>query len=154
MKKIRVESKKYGILDILVDNDDYEKLQKNFNNLKWSITKNHNGLYAQKRVNKKNIYLHRYIMNNPNGIVDHKNLNTLDNRKSNLRITTNSNNLRNGNIRKNNKTGIKGVYYDKIRNKYIANIKVNYKTIFLGRFKTLEEAIKIRKQAELKYWEI
>ena len=154
MKKIRINSKKYGILEILLDDEDYNKIQKDFNNLNWSITKNHNGLYAQKRVNKKNIYLHRYIMNNPNGIVDHINHNTLDNRKENLRITNNSNNLRNGNIRKNNKSGINGVYYDKKRNKYSASIKVNYKNIFLGRFKTLEEAIKIRKQAELKYWEI
>lgn len=154
MKKIRINSKKYGILEILLDDEDYNKIQKDFNNLNWSITKNHNGLYAQKRVNKKNIYLHRYIMNNPNGIVDHINHNTLDNRKENLRITNNANNLRNGNIRKNNKSGINGVYYDKKRNKYSASIKVNYKNIFLGRFKTLEEAIKIRKQAELKYWEI
>jgi hypothetical protein len=154
MKKIRINSKKYGILEILLDDEDYNKIQKDFNNLNWSITKNHNDLYAQKRVNKKNIYLHRYIMNNPNGIVDHINHNTLDNRKENLRITNNANNLRNGNIRKNNKTGVNGVYYDKERNKYIASIKVNYKKIFLGRFKTLEEAIKIRKQAELKYWEI
>ena len=66
MKKIRINSKKYGILEILLDDEDYNKIQKDFNNLNWSITKNHNGLYAQKRVNKKNIYLHRYIMNNPN----------------------------------------------------------------------------------------
>jgi hypothetical protein len=148
MQEIVVDSKKYGKMTILVDDDDYVKMQKDFVNMKWSITKNHNGFYAQKRVNKKNIYLHRYIMNFPNGYVDHFNRNTLDNRKENLRVTTNANNLRNGNIRKNNKTGVRGVYYDKNRKKFVASIKVNYKTIHLGRFKTLEEAKQKRLEAE------
>ena len=152
IKELIINSKKYGELKVLLDDEDYEKISKDFNNLNWSVTKNHKGLYAQKRVNKKNIYLHRYIMNNPSGIVDHINNNTLDNRKSNLRVTTNANNLRNGTIRINNKTGVKGVSFDKSRNKYVAKIKVNYKTIFLGRFKTLEEAKKVRRIAEIKYW--
>ncbi len=152
IKELIINSKKYGELKVLLDDEDYEKISKDFNNLNWSVTKNHKGLYAQKRVNKKNIYLHRYIMNNPSGIVDHINNNTLDNRKSNLRVTTNANNLRNGTIRINNKTGVKGVSFDKSRNKYVANIKVNYKTISLGRFKTLEEAKQVRKSAEIKYW--
>ena len=153
-KEIDIYSKKYGNLKVLLDDDDYEKIKNNFNNMKWSITKNHKGLYVQKRVNGKNIYLHRYIMNNPDGIVDHINHNTLDNRKNNLRITNNANNLRNGTLRTNNKTGINGVYYDRIRNKYLVKIKVNYKTIYLGRYNTLEEAKKVRKKAEIKYWAV
>ena len=86
--------------------------------------------------------------------VDHMNHNTLDNRKQNLRITNNADNLRNGEIRVNNKTGVKGVYFDNKRNKYVANIKVNYKGIFLGRFDTLEEATQVRKEAEIKYWAV
>ena len=132
---------------------DYEKLKNSFNNLKWSITKNRDKLYVQKRVNGKNIYLHRFITNCPIGkYVDHINHNTLDNRKENLRITNNADNLRNGTIRNNNTTGTNGVYYDKSRNKYVAHIKVNYKTKFLGRFDTLKDAIKKRKEAELIYW--
>lgn len=152
IKELIINSKKYGIHKVLLDNEDYEKISNEFNNLKWCISKNRKGLYAQKRVNNKNVYLHRYIMNNPDGIVDHINNNTLDNRKCNLRITNNANNLRNGTIRKNNKTGIKGISYDKNRNKYVATIKVNYKTIYLGRYKTLEEAKQVRKNAEIKYW--
>ena len=122
--------------------------------MKWCVTKNRKGLYAQKRVNKNKIYLHRYILNNPEGVVDHINHNTLDNRKENLRITTNANNLRNGTLRNNNKTGIIGVYYSKKRKKYVATIKVNYKSIYLGRFNTLEEAKEKRKSAEIKYWAV
>ena len=155
MKILRIDSPKYGLINILLDDEDYKKIEKDFNNLNWTITKNRNKFYVQKRVNGKNIYLHRYIMNCPKGkYVDHKNHNTLDNRKQNLRITNNADNLRNGEIRINNKTGVKGVYFDNKRNKYVANIKVNYKGIFLGRFDTLEEAQKIRKEAEIKYWAV
>lgn len=136
----------------MLDDEDYEKIQKNFKNMKWCVTKNHKGLYAQKRTDKGKIYLHRYILNNPKGIVDHINHNTLDNRKENLRITNNADNLRNGTIRTNNSSGINGVYLDKKRNKYVAIIKVNYKTINLGRYDSLEEAKNVRKSAEMKYW--
>lgn len=155
MKILRIDSPKYGLINILLDDEDYKKIEKDFNNLSWTITKNRNKFYVQKRVNGKNIYLHRYIMNCPKGkYVDHKNHNTLDNRKQNLRITNNADNLRNGEIRVNNKTGVKGVYFDNKRNKYVANIKVNYKGIFLGRFDTLEEATQVRKEAEIKYWAV
>ena len=152
IKELEIHSKKYGNLKVLLDDDDYERIQKDFNNMKWCVSKCRHGLYAQKRVNKKNIYLHRYIMGNPKGIIDHINHNTLDNRKSNLRTTTNANNLRNGTLRPNNKTGVNGVYFDKRRNKYVARIKVNYKDIFIGRYDTLEEAKENRKNAEIKYW--
>ena len=153
MKKLRINSKKYGLLEILLDDEDYDRLENDFPNMNWAITKNRNKLYAEKRVNKKNVYLHRYIMNCPKGkYVDHINHNTLDNRKENLRITNNADNLRNGQLRLNNTTGINGVYYDKTRKKYVAKIKVNYKTINLGRYNTLEEATQKRKEAEVKYW--
>lgn len=122
--------------------------------MKWCVSKNHKGLYVQKRTNKGKIYLHRYIMNNANGIVDHINNNTLDNRKCNLRITTTADNLRNGTLRVNNKTGVKGVYYDKKMKKYVASIKVKYKNIYIGRYNTLEEAKIEREKAEVKYWAV
>lgn len=53
--------------------------------------------------------------------------------------------------RRDNKIGIKGVYYDKTRNKYTAEIKLNGEHIHLGRFSVLEEAIAARKNAEMKY---
>lgn len=153
MKILRINSKKYGLLEILLDDEDYDRLENDFPNMNWTITKNRNKLYAEKRVNKKNVYLHRYIMNCPKGkYVDHINHNTLDNRKENLRITNNADNLRNGQLRPNNTTGINGVYYDKTRKKYVARIRVNYKIIHLGRFNTLKEATQKRKEAEVKYW--
>jgi hypothetical protein len=151
MKTLIINSKKHGIFEILLDDEDYEYVSKLGN---WQITKNRDKFYAQKRINKKIVYLHKFIMKCDNGYVDHINHNTLDNQKSNLRITSNANNLRNGTLRKNNKTGVNGVHYDAIRKKYVARIKVNYKTISLGRYNTIEEATQARKEAEVKYWAV
>ncbi|MDD9147811.1 hypothetical protein OYT88_04510 [Sporolactobacillus sp. CQH2019] len=54
--------------------------------------------------------------------------------------------------RKDNKTGIKGVCYRQKINKYAAYIGVNGKQIQLGQFKNIDDAIKVRKVAEEKYY--
>lgn len=56
----------------------------------------------------------------------------------------------NGNINKNNKSGIRGVCYDKSRNKWKATITFKRKTYNLGRFDTIGEAEKVRNEAERK----
>ena len=50
-----------------------------------------------------------------------------------------------------NTTGVTGVFYHKVRRKYVAQIMVDGKLIYLGIFATLEEATKARKDAEIKY---
>lgn len=52
---------------------------------------------------------------------------------------------------RNNKTGVVGVYFSTEKNKYIASICVDYKSIYLGEFKSLEGAAEARRQAEKKY---
>ena len=54
-------------------------------------------------------------------------------------------------LNKNNKTGVKGVF-DLKNGRYVSYITINKKTIWLGRFDTLEEAKTSRKLAEQKYW--
>ena len=58
----------------------------------------------------------------------------------------------NQNKRSNNTSGYTGVLWDKAKNKWMARIKVNYKQIFLGYYDTLEKAIEVRKEAEIKYF--
>lgn len=85
--------------------------------------------------------MHRLLMTSPTGtMVDHINGNGLDNRKENLRVVTNSQNLMNRGKNKNNTSGYKGVLWDKVRNKWIALIGFNNKNIYLGRFFTKNEA--------------
>lgn len=74
--------------------------------------------------------------------VDHISGDTLDNRRSNLRICTNSENAMNRSLQKNNTTGFKGVVFIKNngRPRYAANIRANGKTIYLGSRRTAKEA--------------
>jgi len=155
MKKINFTSKTNGSFTVIVDDIDYIRM-KNLKTMKWSVVKKRNNLiYFQKRLpGNKLVELHRWIMQPEDGkYVDHINKNTLDNRRQNLRICTNSANLRNSHLNFNNKSGHNGIYFDKSRNKWLAQIKVNYKQIFLGRFKDKNRAILARKKAEKKYWD-
>lgn len=69
----------------------------------------------------------------------------------NLRIDDVYTPLLKSKIRSDNSTGVKGVYYEKRSGKYIANIGIKRRIIYLGRFDTLEEATRARKIAENKY---
>jgi hypothetical protein len=152
MKIYQIKSKTFGLHNVLLDNADFELIIKLGG--KWCLAKKRGMFYPQKRINHKIIEMHRYILNPPKDkYVDHINSDTLDNRRNNLRICSNGANLRNGRIRKNNKSGFSGVTWDKSRNKWQVRIKVNYKTIHLGRFDSFEQAVKIRKEASKVYWE-
>ena len=85
-------------------------------------------------------------------IIDHINRDKLDNRKCNLRISDKTGNNRNVGLQKNNTSGITGVGWNRQMNKWIAQITVNYKTIYLGSFNDKEDAIKCRLTAEKKYF--
>lgn len=160
MKILKIQSKRNGNFDVIVDDEIYERLKTEFKNLKWCVRKctgRRDLFYFQKRIGKRKlIELHRWIMDFPEkgNYIDHINQNTLDNRKENLRIVSNSDNLKNARLRIDNKSGCKGVIFDKSRNKWSAKIKCNYKTIHLGRFNNYDDAVKARKEAEIKYWGI
>ncbi len=58
----------------------------------------------------------------------------------------------NGRLPKNNKSGHKGVFWKSRESKWCSVIGVNGKTITLGRYKILEDAVEARKAAEIKYY--
>ena len=127
----------------IIDIEDVDKV--NFTS--WYLDKNGYVISKCKKTGNKGLYLHRFIMNCPEDmVVDHINHNTLDNRKTNLRICTQHENTfnkkENGNDR--------GVFLR--GNKWVAQISYNYKNIYLGQFDTYEEALKVRKEAEIKYF--
>ena len=97
--------------------------------------------------------LHRYIVNpSEDMVVDHINRNPLDNRRDNLRVCTQHENIFNTSMQCNNTSGVIGVTWDKSRNKWIAQIQINGKNKHLGRYNTKEEAIEARRQAEIEYF--
>jgi hypothetical protein len=82
-------------------------------------------------------------------IVDHIDGNRLNNNIRNLRNISTSENNKNLHIYSNNTSGVIGVSFG--NNKWIANIGYNGKKIYLGSFENIEDAIEIRKQAEIEY---
>ena len=140
--KIKLTQNKYVIVDAI----NFNLL----NSFKWSFSghKNRKHGYAVRREYPNGRYkkgvtilLHRFIMNaNKNEQVDHINGNTLDCRVKNLRICTQIENKQNRKTPKHNTSGYKGVSYYKANKQFGAYIGYNYKKIFLGLFKTAEEA--------------
>lgn len=97
------------------------------------------------------VYLHREIMGNPPGVqVDHRNGDGLDNRRSNLRLATNTQNHGNMRLRKTSRTGFKGVR--KLRTCFSASIFVDGKTVRLGTFSSVEEAANAYDDAAREAW--
>ena len=120
---------------------------------------NNSGYLVYRGGNPKvNIMLHRLIMGvtDPNVVVDHiihptGKKQKIDNRKQNLRVVSQSQNLMNRDIDKRNKTSIKGVCYDNERKKWLAFLTINKKRILFKRFETFEEAVAARQNAEIKF---
>lgn len=92
-----------------IDKDDYLKIK----NYKWTLSVHNDDIRIIANSRELNrIYLHQFIINNndKNKVIDHINRNPLDNRKENLRIVSRSINSTNAKPRKENKSGIRGVY--------------------------------------------
>ena len=83
-------------------------------------------------------------------VVDHINGDRSDNRRKNLRITTQQNNLLNKALSTRNTSGISGVSFDKSRNKWVAEIKLNNVKCYLGRYNEKADAAFVRWYAETK----
>ena len=84
--------------------------------------------------------------------VDHINHDLLDNRKSNLRVTTKSQNQMNNKLAKNNTSGVTGVSYCKESGKWVSYIHLYNKRITLGYFIDFDDAVKARLNAEDEYF--
>lgn len=133
--------------EYLVDDDDYEYLSK----FTW-FENNHGYAYRKEKV----IFMHREIMKPPGSLViDHKNRNPKDNKKENLRMATRAQNGANKLLASDNKSGYKGVHYDKFTKKWRTQIRLpdsNGKRISLGRYDTAEEAYDVYKKKAKEVW--
>ena len=119
---------------------------------KWYMTEEMgNTRYVKSVIDGVNTSLHRYILNAPNKtIVDHINRNGLDNRKQNLRFVTYSENCVNS--KTNSSSGEKNIY--KRGNRYIVDIRRNYKKIYYKSFTNIEDAISSRDKFIAEYNEL
>lgn len=106
--------------------------------------KRHAGGYWRVSIDRKIYQAHRlawfYVFEEwPNGDIDHINLDKVDNRISNLRIATPSENQANTSKRTKTLAALKGVTWHKC-GKWQASVKVSGRAIYLGLFDTPEAA--------------
>ena len=137
--------------ETLVSDCDYKELSRYRWQARWSkCTKSYYALRSKKIPKTRRsltILMHRAILGLSPGdprIADHVNpLGTLDNRRENLRIASRSENNQNTRLRKDNSTGVRGVY-KRPSGRYSASICKNGAQMYLGMFDTPEQAKAVR----------
>jgi hypothetical protein len=143
MKKIDISTPKYPNTFALVDDADFEVLSK----YKWYATSggDNKPLYAVCKMgdtgSKKGVRMHRFLLGFP-AEGDHKDRDTLNNQRENLRACTSKQNSANTAVRKHSLSGYKGVAWEWGRNKWIARIRTDGKSRTIGRFTCLIKAAK------------
>lgn len=131
----------------IVDSDMYEYL----NQWKWYALKQKNGYYAYRtvhlgivdgKIKNKMIAMHRLILGAKKGqLSDHRNRNTLDNRRNNLRLCNSAQNCQNKEPRKNCTSKYKGVHWNKLNENWRAMIRLG-KQKHIGCFESEVDAAK------------
>lgn len=130
------------------DKEDYYKIKDYY----WYRSGDYGYLTTKSQNGKFKLIMHRVIMNCPDGLmVDHINHRPNDNRKENLRLCDKRQNAWNTDVSCTNISGCKGVYYNKRKSRWIAEIIYDNQKIYLGSFTNKEDAITARLSANEKY---
>lgn len=136
MKEIQLSQGKFA----LVDDEDFDYL----NQFKWCTTKYGNTFYAIRNIKVdgkyKKKFMHGVVMNGKG--IDHRDMNGLNNQKSNLRFCTKSENAMNMRKMENASSIYKGVHFFRQTGKWQSYITINRKRIHLGYFYSEVEAAK------------
>ncbi len=141
----------------LIDDEDIEFINK----FKWYAIKNRENYYAVRQEYEKSKYKRRLYMHNEvlkvvkeGNIIDHKDLNSLNNQKSNLRECSIAKNNKNKGVYKNKKSKYMGVYLGYKGKKgqvFIAQITNDNKHFYLGSFLNEIEAAKAYDKACIRH---
>ena len=134
----------------LVDDEDYERV----NQYLWQIKGDGNNVCARGWIGEKKIYMHRFIMNlthNDKQVIDHIDHDGLNNKKANLRICDQGNNMKNRLSVKNSSSCYKGISWNKRDKIWNVAIKADGRRYYIGIFKCEIEAAKAYNKAALKH---
>jgi len=122
-----------------VDDEDYEWLSQ----YKWYACEMRNKWYAVRKVNRKNVYMHRFIISPDIRLqIDHIDGDGLNNTRENLRVCTSTENARNRRKINGGSSQYKGVHWHKRQCQWIARITIDRKQIQIGSFNSEIEAAK------------
>ena len=133
MKKINLTQGKVA----LVDEEDFIILS----SVRWYCVRFRGKFYAQGMIDGKPVYMHRFIVKaNRRFDIDHKDGNGLNNRKSNLRACTKSQNQGNRGTASHNTSGFKGVSAHPSFKGFRAFIRKNGIQQHIGIFQTASQA--------------
>ena len=121
MKEIKLWKNRNELSDLvtLVDDEDYDRVVEAIGRGKWYAHEAQPG-YVYAMNGSRDMAVHRVVVDPPKGmVVDHANGDRLDNRKENLRVCTIAQNSQNKKLRRDSKSGYKGVYEVRVyRRKY------------------------------------
>lgn len=141
--QIIINSPKFGEHITYIDLEDVEKINK----VRWCLyfDTTVNGFYVHAHGKNGTLRLHRLIMDCPKDMqVDHIDRQTLNNRRSNLRIVTNQiNSINKMKAFKNNKNGQLNVSWSNTNNLWRVRFRIDGKEKYVGGYRNYDEAVKV-----------
>ncbi len=136
----------------IVDPSDYEKIS----HMTWGVTtgrgRRNNQYICSHTWGQKRVLLHRLLMNTPEGLfVDHINGDEFNNRRTNLRVVTRGENVKNQ-TKKNGKASIPCVTYCKTRKRFRVRLRIDGKNKHMGYRNSQAEAEALAIELKNKYY--
>jgi hypothetical protein len=142
-----------GGLVAYISPEDVERVQR----YTWRRFQSHGNIYAVAYIpedwalyRRRETFMHRLIMNaKPGQQIDHKDGNGLNNTRDNLRIASHTLNMQNSKSRSGSTSRYKGVSWNTQRGKWVAQIRYDGRTRFLGYYTYEDEAARVYDEAAL-----
>lgn len=150
MKTFTIIQKNGMVHTVIVDDEDYDELMMHTINIYPDKNTNYAIVHVYcEKYKYKDIRLHRYILGitDPDIEVDHRDHNGLNNQRENLRVATHQENQYNRNPNKISTSSYKGVGWNKQNKKWVARIRDDGKSKYLGSFDDEYEAYLVYESA-------